>query len=609
MPSRNASPTPENELSFRQRFAALRNLPAFFRQIWQTSPGLTLANLALRLCRAALPALMLYIGKLIIDEVLHLSRQPGPDLQPLYLLIAAEFGLAILSDVLMRGIMLTDSLLGDWYAHQTSVRLMQHAATLDLPQYEDATFYDKLERARQQTTGRTALMTQTFSQVQDLLTMALLASGLLAFAPWLLLLLAVAVVPSFVGEMHFNAKNYSLMWKRTPQRRELDYYRYIGASDETAKEVKLFGLSEFIVSRYRSISEQYYYENRRLSLERAGWGSLLLMVGSVGYYAAYVFIVLQTVGGRISLGELTFLAGSFRQLRSLLEGMLGRLNSISQGALYLKDLFEFFEIKPQILSGKRPFPDQLSQGWVFENVSFRYPNTERFILKNLSFSLKPGEKLALVGENGAGKTTLVKLLSRLYDPAEGRILLEGHDLREYDLEALRRHIGVIFQDYLRFQLTAADNIAVGDIARRHEQPLLETAAQRSLADAVIATLPKGYGQPLGRRFKDGVELSGGQWQKVALARAYLRDADLLILDEPTSALDARSEYEVFRRFAELTQGKTAVLISHRFSTVRMADRILVIENGQRRELGTHEELMALDGRYAELFRLQAAGYR
>ena len=390
MPPRTAPPITENDLSFRERFAALRNLPAFFRQIWQTSPRLTVANLALRLGRAALPTAMLYIGKLIIDGVLEQSRLPQPDIQPLLGLIAAEFGLALLSDVLMRGVMLTDSLLGDWYAHQTSVRLMQHAATLDLSQYEDATFYDKLERARQQTTGRTLLMSQVFSQLQDVLTMALLASGLVAFAPWLLLLLAVAVVPSFIGEMHFNARSYSLTRQRTPQRRELDYYRYIGASDDTAKEVKLFGLSDFIINRYRTLSESYFHENRKLAAQRAVWGSGLLAIGSLGYYGAYGYMVLQTVQGRISVGELTFLAGSFRQLRSLFEGVLGRLNGISQGALYLKDLFDFFEIQPQILSGKRPFPEKIKEGWVFENVSFHYPNTEKRILNNLSFSLKAG---------------------------------------------------------------------------------------------------------------------------------------------------------------------------------------------------------------------------
>ncbi|MDQ1087512.1 ABC transporter ATP-binding protein [Siphonobacter sp. SORGH_AS_1065] len=601
----------DTSLTFRERFEALRNLPAFFKQIWQTSPSLTLLNLFLRLLRSAVPTMSLYVGKLIIDEVVRLATIHSSDLTHLWVLIAIEFGLAIGSDLLSRGISLSESLLGDWYAHQTSVRLMKHAATLDLSQFENPTFYDKLERARQQTAGRTQLLTQTFSQLQDFLTITSLAVGLISFAPWLLVLLLVAVIPSFLGELHFNAKSYSLLYGWTPQRRELDYYRYLGASDDTAKEVKLFGLSDFLINRYQTLSEQYFQENRKLAVERAGWGSLLLAIGTVGYYSAYGYMIFQTVQGRVTLGDLTFLAGSFRQVRSLLEGILGRFNSISQGALYLKDLFEFFEIQPQIISPVQPrsFPSPIQQGFVFDNVGFKYPNSEKWAVRNLSFTLKAGEKMALVGENGAGKTTLVKLLGRLYDPDEGQILLDGYSLKDYDLEELRQHIGVIFQDYLRFQFSAGDNIAVGDIMERENRLALEKAAEHSLADQVIAGLPHQYDQPLGRRFSGGVELSGGQWQKVALARAYLREADLLILDEPTSALDARAEYEVFQRFAELTKGKTAVLISHRFSTVRMADRILVLEGGKVLEIGTHEELLLQNGRYAELFELQAEGYR
>jgi ATP-binding cassette subfamily B protein len=604
-------PAADEPLTFRDRFRALGNLPDFFRQIWQTSPGLTAGNLALRLLRSALPAAALYIGKLIIDEVVRLVGEGPTDLGYLYRLIAAELALAIAGDLLARGISLTESLLGDLFANRTSVELMRHAATLDLAQFEDATFYDKLERARQQTTGRTVLLSQTFGQLQDLVTMGFLLVGLVAFSPWLIALLLVAVIPSFVGELHFNAKSYSLLRGWTPQRRELDYYRYLGASDETAKEVKLFGLSPFLVDRYDSLATRYFRENRKLAIERAGWGSALLTIGTLGYFAAYLLIIQQTVAGAVTIGSLTFLAGSFRQLRSLLEGVLGRFSSISQGALYLKDLYDFYAIQPTITTpaGGVPFPSPIREGFRFENVGFRYPNSDKWANRNLNFTLKAGEKLALVGENGAGKTTLVKLLGRLYDPDEGRILLDGVDLRAYDLDDLRRHIGVIFQDFQRFQFTAGSNIAVGDIGHEENQESLERAAERSLADTVIDRLPKRYEQPLGRRFEGGVELSGGEWQKVALARAYLRDADVLILDEPTAALDARAEYEVFKRFSELTKGKTAVLISHRFSTVRMADRILVLDKGQLLEIGTHEELLAQDGRYAELFQLQAAGYR
>jgi ATP-binding cassette, subfamily B, bacterial len=601
----------ENKPNIRDRFKALGNLPSFLKEVYQTSPALTIGNTLLRLIRSAMPLLALYIGKLIIDEVLMLVNTHSQNFTHLFWLIGAEFSLAILGDLLARGISLTDSLLGDLFANKTSVKLMQHAASLDLAQFEDATFYDKLERARQQTAGRTILLSQTLAQGQDAITMGLLLIGLITFNPWLILLLLVAVIPSFLGELHFNAKSYSLQYGWTPQRRELDYYRFIGASDETAKEVKLFGLSDFLIERFSNLSVKYFQENRKLSVERASWGSLLLAIGTLGYFGAYLIIILQAVKGVVSIGSLTFLAGSFRQLRSLLEGILGRFNSISQGALYLNDLFEFYKIEPKITSPlrARAFPNPIKEGFVFENVGFKYPNSDKWANRYLNFTLQFGEKLALVGENGAGKTTLVKLLGRLYDPDEGRILLDGFDLKEYNLQELREHIGVIFQDFQKFQFTAGDNIAVGYIAEREELPELKRAAEQSLADSVIDKLPLNYDQPLGRRFAKGIELSGGEWQKVALARAYLRQADVLILDEPTAALDARAEYEVFKRFAELTKGKTAVLISHRFSTVRMADRILVLDKGQLLEIGTHEELLAKNGRYAELFYLQAEGYR
>jgi len=335
------------------------------------------------------------------------------------------------------------------------------------------------------------------------------------------------------------------------------------------------------------------------------------MLGSVGYYIAYVIIIFQTLEGKLTVGSLTFLAGSFRQLKSLMESVLTRFTAVSQGAIYLSDFFEFFEIQPRIISGvrARPFPKPILEGFVFENVGFKYQQAEQWASRNLNFTLKAGEKIALVGENGAGKTTLVKLLARLYEPTEGRILLDGHDLKEYDLKSLRSNIGVIFQDYLRYQMRVSDNIAVGNIDEKENKPRIVSSAEQSLAADLIAKLPAGYEQMLGKRFQEGVELSGGEWQKVALARAYMRDAQVLILDEPTSALDARAEFEVFQRFAALTKGKTAVLISHRFSTVRMEDRILVLQHGHLMESGTHEALIAKNGMYAELFNLQAKGYQ
>jgi len=612
----------DDALSFRERFGALRNLGPLFRLVWAVSPWMTAANLGLRLVRAVLPVAMLYIGKLIIDEVVRLAGAgfafgevegwlASGELSTVAILLAAEFGFAILSDTLGRAVALLDSLLGDLFTNETSVRLMAHAATLDLAHFEDADFYDKLERARRQTTGRMVLMSQVFSQAQNIVTIFSFGVGLVVYAPWLILLLVLALVPAFLGEAHFNAQSYSLTYAWTPERRELDYLRYIGASDVTAKEVKVFGLNDFLTQRYHDLADAFYRANRSLAIRRAGWGAGLAAVGSLGYYAAYAVIVYRTVRGDFTIGDLTFLAGSFGRLRSLLEGLLTSFSTVAGQALYLDDLFSFFEITPQVASpaDPRPFPTPIRDGFRFEGVGFRYPGSDRWVLRDLSFELKAGEALALVGENGAGKTTLVKLLARLYDPDEGRILLDGHDLREYALADVRANIGVIFQDFVRYHLTAAENIAVGRIDAREDRPRIEQSAQRSLADTVIEKLPEGYEQVVGRRFKTGVDLSGGEWQKVALGRAYMRDAQLLILDEPTAALDARAEYEVFQRFKDLTEGKTAVLISHRFSTVRMADRILVLADGQLEEIGTHEELVSAAGRYAELFELQAAGYR
>lgn len=596
--------------STKEQFSALKNLPRFFELIWETSKSMTTANIVLRFFKSAIPLTMLYIGKEIIDEVIRLMESGGDDTQYLWLMVGLELGLAVFSELLNRSIALLDSLLGDLFSNKTSVKLIRHAAKLDLYQFEDADFYDKLERARRQTTARTVLMSQVLSQFQDIITILFLAGGLIAFNPWLIVILAIAVIPSFLGETHFNHQSYSLTRSWTPERRELDYLRYIGASDETAKEVKIFNLADFLANRFKTISDKYYLANRNIALRRALWGGVLSAIGTLAYYGAYVFIIIQTTSGLITVGTLTFLAGSFNRMQNMLQGIMTRFSKIAEGALYLQDLFDFFAIEPLIVSKNKniSFPIPIKKGFVFENVSFKYLNSDKYAIKNLSFHLKAGEKLALVGENGAGKTTLVKLLARLYEPTEGRILLDGIDLKEYNLKDLRDNIGIIFQDYMRFQMKAGENIAVGNIVKVEDIPVIKQAAKKSLADTVVETLPGAYNQILGKRFANGVELSGGQWQKVALARAYMREAQLLILDEPTSALDARAEHEVFLRFAELISGKSAVLISHRFSTVRMADRILFLENGQLLELGSHEELITKGGKYAELFNLQAKGY-
>jgi ATP-binding cassette, subfamily B, bacterial len=598
---------------FREQFSALKNIPDLFRLIWAVSPGLMLINLSLRLCRSMVPVATLFIAKEILDEVVRLiGKTENTDYTTLWFYIGLELCIVVFSEIMGRGVALTESLLGDLFSNSTSVQIIHHAAQMDLYQFEDPQFYDKLERARRQTTGRTILMAQVFEQINDLVTLLALGIGLVLFSPWLILILFLAVLPTLFGEVYFNQRIYSLTLSWTPERRELDYLRYIGASDETAKEIKIFGLSDFLSTRFARISQEYFLANKKIAISRAAWGTFLGVLGTIAYYGAYVFIVWQTVGGLLSLGTMTFLAGSFSRMRDLLQGLMLRFGRIAESALYLKDYFDFLAIKPTMVmpqEGKGlDVPKPIKTGFTFENVSFKYLNSEKYAVKNLSFELKVGEKLALVGENGAGKTTIVKLLARLYEPSEGAIKLDGIDLRHYDPEQLRQMVGIIFQDFIRFQLTASENIAIGKIEERKNAPRIDDAAFKSLAKPVIEQLPAQFEQMLGKRFGNGVDLSGGQWQKIALARAYMRDAQLLILDEPTAALDARAEHEVFIQFSKLNEGRTAVLISHRFSTVRMADRILFLENGQKLELGTHKELMDLGGKYAELFSLQAKGY-
>src|SRR5688572_11040180 len=607
--------------SWRERLQALRHLPKLLRMVWDTNPAYVVGILLLRVARSIVPLAVLWVGKLIVDEVVHsigVAQAGGPvPWTRLATLVGIELAIALVGEGLSRVSALLESLLGDLFANRTSVQLMKHAAELDLEQFEDAEIYDKLERARRQTVGRIGLFTMLLATLQDLITLVTLAAALTVYVPWLLALLAVAVLPSLLGETHFASLGYSLLYSWTPERRQLDYLRYIAASDVSAMELKLFGLSDFLVGRYDRLSREFYEANKALSVRRSLVSSLLAAVGTLGYYAAYAIIIYLTVvgyrspAGTFTIGVLTFLAGSFRQSRDLIQRVLLSLSQIFEQSLYLDDLFSFLALEPRIRpsAGARPVPSPIRQGFTFENVGFRYPGAEQWAVRGLGFTLTPGERLALVGENGAGKTTLVKLLARLYDPAEGRILLDGVDLREYDLDSLRRSVGVIFQDFVRYDFLLRENIAVGNIGRLEDEPRIEGAAARSLADTVAGRLPARYGQMLGRRFEGGVDLSGGEWQKVALARAYMREAQLLILDEPTAALDARAEYEVFLRFSELTQGRMAVLISHRFSTVRMADRILVLRGGEMVEQGTHEELLALGGLYSELFQLQAAGYR
>jgi ATP-binding cassette subfamily B protein len=613
--------TPATEKpSFRERMNALRYVPQLLRLVWSTHRGFTVAMGLLRLVRAFVPIATLWIGKLIIDGVVTAQRTGG-SWRSVGSLVAIELAIVIAGELLARASSLIESLLGDLFSNRISVRLMEHAATLDLAQFEDPEFYDHLERARRQTVGRIGLIAQLLGLAQDTLTLVTLSAALLAFSPWLMLLLVVTILPSFLGETRFAAMEYSLLFRWTPERRQLDYLRYVGASDDTAKEVQLFGLAGWLTERYRVLSERWYRENRKLATRKAIVSSLLSFIGTAGYYTAYIVIIARAVAGAITLGSLTFLAASFGRGRDLIQRLLLGASSIYEQGLYLRDLFLFLEMKPTITSrpGAPPVPKPIRTGFVFEDVGFRYPGGERWAVRHVSFALRAGERIALVGENGAGKTTLTKLLARLYDPTEGRILLDGVDLRDYDLASLRREIGVIFQDFVRYDMRFDENVGVGEIESVRDYlddgasaptpaPLVH-AAEESLASSLLPRFPGGYRQMLGRRFEDGVDLSGGEWQKIALGRAYMRDAQVLILDEPTAALDARAEYEVFERFSELMAGRMGILISHRFSTVRMADRIIVLRNGEVEEDGTHEALVAAGGLYAELFGMQAVGYR
>jgi len=590
--------------AWQERFAALRNVPAVLRLVWESGRLVVSLGLAFRLVLALLPVALLWVTKLIIDIIVHAVTTHQPITHRLWWLVAAEFALAVFNSVLSRMIDYLDSLLADKYTRHVSIRVMQQAATLDLIAYEDPVFYDRLERARVQATDRLGMIQQIGRLVQQVITTISLSVSIVLFSPWLLLLLVAGVLPAFMGESHFAFLGYAKNFRQTPIKRQLDYLRVLGGSKEAAKELKLFGLRGFLVDRFTRLSNQIYNEDVSLAKSRLIWGAMLSVIGTAGYYSAYIFVIWRTVRGLLTVGSLTFLAGAIQQASSNIQQIFSTVSGIA-------DQIAFFEMRPTIQSKPNalPAPRPIRRGFEFRNVSFRYPGSDRLILNGLNFHFHPHERIALIGENGQGKTTIVKLITRLYDPVEGQILLDGIDLREYELEDLYREIGVIFQDFMRYEMTASENIAVGKIEEIDNMPLLQLSAEKSMADEVIGRLRGSYEQMLGRRFEGGVDLSGGEWQKVALARAYLRDAQVLILDEPTAALDARSEFEVFQRFAELTTGKMALFISHRFSTVRMADRIVVLENGSIAEDGSHEQLTHLGGRYAEMFELQAASYR
>jgi ATP-binding cassette subfamily B protein len=594
-----------------ERVSALRNVPPVLKIVWRSGPTVVALGLVSRVLVSLLPLALLAITKVIVDYVVHAVSTHQMVPRRFWWLVAAEFGLAVLTSVLGRVIDYLDSVLADKYSQHVSVQVMAHAAELDLLAYENPVFYDRLERARVQATDRLAMIQAIGRLVQQVVTTLSLSLYIVSFSPWLMLLLVAGLIPAFVGESHFAFLGYAKNFRQTPVRRQLDYLRLLGGSKEAAKELKLFGLKDFLTERFARLYDGIYRENVDLFRRKLLAGVFLSAVGTMGYYSAYVFIIWRTLTGALSIGAMAALTGAILQVSGNIQQLFSTLSGIADQALFLTDLLAFFEMQPTIRSKPNalPAPRPIQQGFEFRNVWFSYPGTSRMVLQGLNFRLRPGDRVAMVGENGQGKTTIVKLITRLYDPTEGQILLDGVDLREYDLEDLYREIGVIFQDFMRYEMTAGENIAVGRIGELENQELLRRAARKSLAHEVVERLPWRYEQMLGRRFETGVDLSGGEWQKLALARAYLRDAQLLILDEPTAALDARSEFDVFRRFSELTTGKTALFISHRFSTVRMADRIVVLDDGRITEEGSHAELANLGGRYTEMFEMQAASYR
>ncbi len=593
-----------------ERIQALRNIPPVLRFVWESGPSVVFWNITIRIVVAFLPVGIGIIGRFIIDGVNHIRlHEPLP--QHFWWLVAAEMLLSVAIGILLRLVDYFDSLLADRYTHHVSVEVMRKAAALDVTVYEDPVFYDRLERARVQATDRLAMIQMMGRLIQQSVTAIAFSAVLVRYSPLLLALLVLGIVPAFLGESHFAFLSYAKNLRQTPLRRQMDYLRQVGASKEAAKELKLFNLSHYLTERFSTISLQIYHDNVDLNRRRLFWGGLLAILGQLGYYAAYGVSIYRTIQGQYTVGDLTLITTAILQAMSNIQMVFSTASGVADQALFLTDLLAFFAMKPRVESvanGLR-VPRPIQRGFEFRNVSFMYPGTSRTVLSNFNFLLAPGERVALIGENGQGKTTIVKLITRLYDPTEGEILLDGVDLRAYDLDDLHAEIGVIFQDFMRYEMTARENIAVGRVEIPHTLEEIRDAAEKSLAASVVAKLQHGYDQMLGRRFEGGVDLSGGEWQRLALARAYLRDAQLLILDEPTAALDARSEMEVFERFSDLTSNKMALLISHRFSTVRMADRIVVLEGGRLVEEGTHPQLMAAGGRYASMFEMQAASYR
>jgi ATP-binding cassette subfamily B protein len=599
----------DQKIGLKSSLDSLFLIPRFFKEIWRTNKSLFLTSALCRIVAALLPVAILWVGKLIFDAIIQITTHGEKDYSELWQSVVIEFILVVLSDLVGRAISLTDGILGDQYNIDSSIKIIRKTNEIDISLLENSEFYDKLDRARTQTAGRVDLMSNVLGQAQTTISIFSLVVGLIYFEPYLIILLVLSIFPSFINEVRFSQQQYSLARSWTSERRELDYLRFIGANDKTAKEIKLFGLTSFLVERFETLATRYFKLNKSLVVKRSSYGFLFNVLGSISYYAAYVFIIYRVLSGGISLGELTFLSGSFNRLMSSLRDFFSKFTRISESALYLKDYFDFIDISTEYKSKNEvPMPEKIKIGFEFKNVYFAYPESDNQILNDVSFTIKAGEKIAFVGQNGAGKTTLTKLLLRFYEPTSGEILLDGININQYNKANYQEYFGVLFQDFFRYEFSVKENIAIGKIDEINNNERILKAAELSLADEVVAELKYGYEQQLGKRFAKGQELSGGQWQKIALGRAYMKNAEVMILDEPTSALDAKAESEVFERFIGLIKDKTSVIISHRFSTVRQADRIVVLQEGKILESGAHQELMKNNQLYAQLFTLQAEGY-
>lgn len=612
-PHGSGGAAPQENATFTQRYLGVFQYSGqALRLVWSTSRGLTLALAALTLVAGLLPGAIAYVGKLIVDAVvLAMDSQQAPDLSHALWLVGAEAALVIAMAAARRALDVSQSLLRALLGQRINVMILEKALTLELRHFEDAAFYDKLTRARREASRRPlSLINRTFSLIQNGISLVTYGGLLLGFSGWAVLILVVAGLPAFFAETRFSGEAFRIFTWRAPETRQRNYLEMVLAREDYAKEVHLFGLGPLFLERYREIFDKLYAEDRDLTLRRGLWGLLLGLLSTAAFYGAYGWIVVETVAGLISLGAMTMYLMVFKQGQAGFAASLQSISGMYEDNLYLSNLYDYLGQEPEPHEGTALEGPQPGAGVQFEDVWFTYPGAKEPALRGINLHLRPGQKLALVGENGSGKTTLIKLLTGLYKPSQGRILLDGQDLQSWDREALRRRVAVIFQDFVRFQLTVGENIGVGDVERFDEEEARQEAARRGLASPFIEKMPQGLQTQLGRWFRDGRELSGGQWQKVALSRAFMRGgADILVLDEPTAAMDAEAEAQIFEHFRQVTQGQMAILISHRFSTVRMADHIAVLEHGQVTEEGDHHSLMQQQGRYARLFQLQAAGYQ